>query len=133
MEEQQTQQATRLPRCGDIVRHRPTHESWEVAYAEGSDLAWCGWPNGRARTIDCAVVMRCTDEEHAAAVSRWLDNGGEEDSRRHAIRRLYRPAEHSAYVRRAVQGHVRQWASSVEPLAPELVAAMRRFAEGDPQ
>lgn len=56
------------PRCGDTVFHRPTGETWVVAYAEGEYLAWFGWPDGLAKLSDCEVKERCSDEEHAKAV-----------------------------------------------------------------
>ena len=51
-------------RCGDHVHHRPSGEDWVVAYDDGDDLAWCGWPDGLARTSDCELVKACSDEEH---------------------------------------------------------------------
>jgi hypothetical protein len=51
-------------RAGDTVLHKPTGEEWLVAYVEGDDLAWCGWPDGLARTGDCELVRACSDEEH---------------------------------------------------------------------
>ena len=51
-------------RCGDHVLHRPTGETWVVAYVDGNDLAWCGWPDGLARTSDCELVKACDDAEH---------------------------------------------------------------------
>lgn len=60
-------QETKPPfRTGDIVHHRPTGEDWTVAAVwEGSgDLAWCGWPDGRARISDCDLIRTCTDDRH---------------------------------------------------------------------
>lgn len=51
-------------RAGDIVHHEPTGEDWVVAYCEGEDLAWCGWPDGLAKANDCWLKKSCTDEEH---------------------------------------------------------------------
>lgn len=51
-------------RCGDHVLHLPTGEMWLVAYVDGDDLAWCGWPDGLARTSDCLLVKACDDAEH---------------------------------------------------------------------
>lgn len=51
-------------RTGDYVLHKPSGETWVVAYVNGDDLAWCGWPHGLARTSDCELVKQCTDEEH---------------------------------------------------------------------
>lgn len=64
------------PRAGDHVFHRPTGETWVVAYCEGDDLAWCGWPDGLARTSDCEIVKRCSDEEHVAWLRQIADGAG---------------------------------------------------------
>jgi hypothetical protein len=92
---------TPLPRCGDTVYHRPSKETWEVAYAHAGYLSWFGWPEGQARVEDCDLTKRCTDEEHEKAVAQWLDkphgsNGessGSINLRVDMVRRLYRPAE----------------------------------------
>lgn len=76
-------------RCGDIVRHRPTGETWVVAYAdyERDELAWQGWPDGCARLHDCELVEPCSDEEHTRNVRMCIEaNLGNRTS---AVRRLY--------------------------------------------
>lgn len=78
-------------RCGDCVLHRPSGEEWLVAFCEGDELAWAGWPDGRARASDCDLVKRATDDEHRKAVAAWFrfDRDPNGDSRRPAIARLY--------------------------------------------
>lgn len=78
------------PRCGDHVHHKPTGEKWVVAYAdaEKNDIAWAGWPDGRARLVDCEVIYRCTDAEHASAVELWRSSR-DLTSRRATVLRLY--------------------------------------------
>jgi hypothetical protein len=83
-----SQKAPALPRCGDTVRHRPTREKWIVAWAEGDDIAWTGWPDGMARLSDCDVIRRYTDAEHRAWVEKWRSTG-DRDSRRSRVLRLY--------------------------------------------
>jgi hypothetical protein len=78
---------TTVPRCGDYVFHRPTEETWMVAWAEGEDLAWAGWPDGKARLSDCDVVYRCTGDEHRKAVDDWRNVTN--DTRPHRVLRLY--------------------------------------------
>ena len=55
-------------RTGDTVFHRPSGETWLVAYVDGDRLAWCGWPEGEAQLADCELVKSCTDERHWALV-----------------------------------------------------------------
>jgi hypothetical protein len=74
------------PRCGDHVLHRPSGETWIVAWCEGDDLAWCGWPNGMARTADCDVTIRVTDEAHRSMVAQVASCS---DSRGPRCARLY--------------------------------------------
>lgn len=57
-------------RCGDTVTHRPTGETWTVAFVDGNELSWVGWPFGFARTADCEVRRRCTDAEHVELLLR---------------------------------------------------------------
>jgi hypothetical protein len=47
----------------DVVLHKPTNEHWLVAYVKGDRLAWCGWPEGEAKTEDCTLWVKATDEE----------------------------------------------------------------------
>jgi hypothetical protein len=65
-------------RCGDVVKHGPTGEEWLVAYCDGDDLAWCGWPDGLARTADCTLVRASTDDEHF----KWLRDVAKSTGRR---------------------------------------------------
>lgn len=53
-----------LPRAGDLILHRPSGETLMVAYVDGQNLAWCGWPAGEANLSDCEIKKPCTDEEH---------------------------------------------------------------------
>lgn len=85
-------------RCGDVVLHAPTGETWTVSFADYRErrLSWFGWPEGEAEILDCTLVECCTNEEHLKRVSDWLDkphrtDDGREDLRIAAVRRLYRP------------------------------------------
>ncbi len=77
----------KLPRCGDHVLHRPTGETWFVAFADGDDLAAAGWPSTIDRVSDCEVTYRCTNTEHHAAVEGWRHTRG--DNRAARVLRLY--------------------------------------------
>lgn len=63
-------------RAGDHVRHRPSGESWVVAYQDGEYLAWCGWPEGEARAADCELIQAATGAEHEAILRRLVNAGG---------------------------------------------------------
>lgn len=78
-----------LPRCGDHVLHRPSGETWVVAWAESGRLAWAGWPDGIAALIDCEITYHATDDEHRKAVNMWRDLSIESDSRPSRVLRLY--------------------------------------------
>lgn len=75
-----------LIRTGDEVLHRPSGETWVVAWCDGDDLAWCGWPNGIARTSDCDLVKVATDDEHRRILGLVVDCG---DSRATRARSIY--------------------------------------------
>lgn len=51
-------------RTGDTVLHKPSGEKWSVAYVDGDELYWRGWPFGWAKASDCELLRACPDEEH---------------------------------------------------------------------
>lgn len=77
-----------LPRCGDAVYHEPSGETWEVAYVIGDTLSPSGWPDSLADLSDCNITRYATDEQHKAAVKRWLDSRCS-DLRRSRVKGLY--------------------------------------------
>lgn len=79
---------TDIPRCGDHVIHLPSGETWVVAWADETHLAWAGWPDGRALTADCVIKHRVTDGQHLAAVEEW--RSASDSSRRRMVEKLYR-------------------------------------------
>lgn len=52
-------------RTGDTVFHRPSGETWILAWAdpETDDVQPCGWPLSLARMSDCDLVRAATDAE----------------------------------------------------------------------
>ncbi len=124
------------PRCGDTVHHRPTGDTWIVAYADPSrdELSWFGWPDGAAKLSDCDVVERCTAAEHAAAVSQWLDvphrsdDYSREDSRVARVRHLYRPEEERKLVRDRLNADCVALADRLIAHDADLALALRAFA-----
>lgn len=63
-------------RAGDHVFHRPSRETWVVAYVDGPSLAWCGWPAGEAKISDCTLLKRCSDAEHLSILRELATSGG---------------------------------------------------------
>lgn len=76
----------------DHVFHRPTGETWLVAYAEGSFLSPCGWPNCLAKISDCTLVKKATPKERDKLLAEMAQPKDSEWNRdpRHlaAVRRL---------------------------------------------
>lgn len=58
-------------RCGDTVKHGPSDETWEVAYAdyERGKMSWAGWPEGMADIADCTLVEAVDDYQHTCRSS----------------------------------------------------------------
>jgi hypothetical protein len=82
------QPAPYVPRCGDTVLHGPSRETWIVAYVDGNELSWVGWPEGTARLSDCEVTKRCSDEQHIEAVG-WFRTGANDTYRSRKVLALY--------------------------------------------
>lgn len=77
-------------RCGDVVRHLPSGETWLVAYDDGRNLAPAGWPACVVSSSDCELVKAATDDAHAAAVRDWRRAPDDtSDDRRRQVERLY--------------------------------------------
>lgn len=62
-------------KAGDTVKHRPTGETWVVAFAnhERGELSPCGWPESLAKLSDCELVKSCTQEESEELLHRLAD------------------------------------------------------------
>lgn len=130
-------------RAGDTVRHRPSGEEWLVAcvcpppsFSTGGDFYACGWPATCARSEDCDVLERCSDEEHEDLLRR-VSNGRNDDSSRHywasenlrAIENarrdpFYRPAEVEGWEYDSslepTDGITRAWSRTSERHHPNL-------------
>ena len=66
-------------RAGDHVLHKPSGETWVVAFADEENVAPCGWPNSLAKRSDCEIVKYVHDREHyelLQELARLDDNRG---------------------------------------------------------
>lgn len=73
---------------GDIVLHTPTGEEWLVAYVNGDRLAWCGWPEGEAKTGDCILLKKATEEGRTDLLQSMARMTGTDQRKIYAQQRL---------------------------------------------
>lgn len=73
---------------GDSVRHGPTGETWVVAYVDGDNLAWVGWPEGEARLSDCTLIEKATPDERLRFLCMMADGGASADRRVRYAKRI---------------------------------------------
>lgn len=64
-------------RAGDTVFHRPTGETWLLAWGDAArgEVSACGWPETIAKMADCDLVEACSDEEHVALLREVAASG----------------------------------------------------------
>lgn len=67
-------------RTGDVVRHKPTGETWTVAFGDEYGIVCCGWPESWADNSECELIESATDEEHRQLVKKIAESRS--DSRR---------------------------------------------------
>lgn len=79
---------------GDTVFHRPSRETWLVAFVRDDRLAWCGWPEGWANVGDCMLVDKASDAERSALL-REMAMRGNDMRQRYAQWRLKTEADHA--------------------------------------
>lgn len=74
-------QRSELIRTGDHVFHRPSEETWVVAWADHATgyMAPCGWPTCEARISDCELRKRASDDE-CARLADDLTRSGRSDA-----------------------------------------------------
>lgn len=73
---------------GDTVLHKPTGETWLVAYERDGRLAWCGWPEGEAKTEDCELLEKGTPEGRQSLLKDMAAMRGDDARRRYAVYQL---------------------------------------------
>jgi hypothetical protein len=72
------------------VFHRPTGETWIVAFAdpERGELVPCGWPLTFAKLSDCELREQADDDEHEALLLRLYDMNDQSDPRSRYAQRV---------------------------------------------
>lgn len=75
-------------RIGDTVFHRPSGETWVLAWATETEVSPCGWPESIARREDCELVSAATDDEAREMAQQWAAHKGH-DYRASQVRHLY--------------------------------------------
>lgn len=65
-------------RTGDAILHKPTGETWTVAWADPGTgyLTWFGYPPGEAKISDCELQQAASDEWHRTALLQLKRSGG---------------------------------------------------------
>jgi hypothetical protein len=72
----------------DHVLHKPSGESWVVAYVKGDRLAWCGWPQGEALLADCTLTRKASAEERDKLLQEMAASGANDARVSYARNRL---------------------------------------------
>lgn len=76
-------------RTGDAVKHKPSGETWLVAYCERGYVCCCGWPESLAPVADCELHRKGTDAECEELLQLMGRPGREFDSRAAYARRVF--------------------------------------------
>lgn len=77
-------------RTGDTVLHRPTGETWLVAFVEDGRLCACGWPLELVPAADCDIVKSCDNLEHNKLLVEMAEMQSDDPRRSYARRVLKR-------------------------------------------
>jgi hypothetical protein len=75
-------------RTGDVVHHRPTDETWVVAFCEDGRVVPMGWPMCFAQESDCELKDAATDVVHALFLNELATMNDTSDARCRYARRL---------------------------------------------
>lgn len=80
----------------DTVYHKPSRETWRVAFVEHGRLWWCGWPEGCADLADCELVWKATPGEKETLLRDMANMQSQNDARkRYAMHALGKTANQS--------------------------------------
>lgn len=66
---------------GDVVLHGPTNERWLVAFVQGENLSWCGWPEGLAKLADCRLIEKASPEKRLMLLNEMAAMPTDQDHR----------------------------------------------------
>lgn len=102
----------------DAVFHKPSRELWGVGAIspDGTELSPNGWPETIARTSDCLLVDKATDDAREAMIWKWARKKGGYDIRQswNRQRLAVREAEQEALTVEALDRAARRLLTSIE-------------------
>lgn len=61
---------------GDAVLHRPSGETWLVAYVRNGYVCCCGWPESLAKVEDCELTRKATPEKRMELLEKMKTTEG---------------------------------------------------------
>lgn len=76
-------------RTGDAVYHKPTGETWVVAFCENGEVVPMGWPLCWAKESDCVVTEAASEDVHAHFVNRLRAMPDQSDPRARWAKRTH--------------------------------------------
>ncbi len=67
-------------KTGDVVKHKPSGESWLVAAVspDGKRLICCGWPESMADVEECELEREASDEYAVSLANRVVKECGDQ-------------------------------------------------------
>jgi hypothetical protein len=71
---------------GDTVFHRPSEETWLVAFVEGGRLYACGWPCSGVPVEDCELIDKGTKPDRLKLLDQMADISGDDPRKSYALR-----------------------------------------------
>lgn len=75
-------------RAGDVVIHKPSGETWSVAFVEDGRLCARGWPLSLDPVEHFELKRACSDEEHRKVLEEMARMTGSDPRRSYARRAL---------------------------------------------
>jgi len=75
-------------RAGDAVLHKPSGQTWSVAFVEDGRLCARGWPLSLDPVDHFELTRACTDEQHRKVLEEMANMTGSDPRRSYARRAL---------------------------------------------